>query len=90
MEEVIGRLKDKDMRIYDGKRCLEYAASGFSYSENAKRILAYTDKSSLTVERLLENRSIGRVMKELENYRSSSEENANATYYDYFNRNKKS
>ena len=90
MEEVIGRLKDKDMRIYDGKRCLEYAASGFSYSENAKRILAYTDKSSLTVERLLENRSVGRVMKELEKYRSSSEENANATYYDYFNRNKKS
>lgn len=90
MEEVISRLTDEDTRKHDGERCFEYAFSRYSFEENAKRIAEYTDKSSLTVERLLEDPSVSRVMRQLDDYRSASEENSNATYFDYFNRNKKS
>ncbi len=87
--EVIERLKNEKTRKKDSERCLEYATSSYTYEENAKRIVAYTDRSSLTVERLLETPSVAKVMKQLDDYRASSEEHANATYYDYFNRNKK-
>ncbi|MCH5324689.1 MAG: hypothetical protein J1E39_05685 [Eubacterium sp.] len=90
MEEVIARLNDPQTREYDTARCYEYAVSHYSYEGNAKRIAEYTEQSALTVERILENESIAGVLQLLDDYRASAEENANATYYDYFNRNKKS
>ena len=89
MEEVIERLKADETRQKDARDCCNFAVSHFSYEENAKRIAEYTDSSSLTVERLLEDEAIAGVLQQLEEYRESSKENAEATYFDYFNRHRK-
>lgn len=89
MEEIIERLKADETRQKDARDCCNFAVSHFSYEENAKRIAEYTDSSSLTVERLLEDEAIAGVLQQLEEYRESSEENAEATYFDYFNRHRK-
>lgn len=88
MEDVFERLLSEKSRNDDAKQCGDFAVDRYSYISNAKRIIDVSEISEMTVEKLLENESIASVLNRLEEYRAVSEENASASYYDYFFRNK--
>lgn len=88
MKDVIKRLQSEEMRRNDGDYCYEHAVNNYSYKKNATKIIERINESTLTVGQLIQNDSVDGVLRQLDDFRASSEKNANASYYDYFNRNR--